>query len=84
MPNTAEWPIVLLGAMEAGIFVSTANPNYTGGKYTDTARSTLGGFDYVSLGERTPRKVGKEVCSVASRNRGTANYNTLCSVRGIY
>jgi len=40
MPNTAEWPIVLLGAMEAGILVSTANPNYTGGKYTDTAHIT--------------------------------------------
>jgi len=60
MPNTAEWPIVLLGAMEAGIPVSTANPNYTGGKYTDNARSTLGGFGYVLLGERTPRKVGNK------------------------
>jgi acyl-CoA synthetase (AMP-forming)/AMP-acid ligase II len=44
MPNTAEWPIVLLGAMEAGLLVSTANPNYTGGKYTDTARITVGKF----------------------------------------
>jgi acyl-CoA synthetase (AMP-forming)/AMP-acid ligase II len=32
MPNTAQWPIVLLGAMEAGIPVSTVNPSYTGGK----------------------------------------------------
>jgi long-chain acyl-CoA synthetase len=38
MPNTAEWPIVLLGAMEAGLLVSTANPQYTAGKYIDTAR----------------------------------------------
>jgi hypothetical protein len=84
MPNTAEWPIVLLGAMEAEILVSTANPIYTGGKYTDNALSKLGGFGYVLLGERTPRNMGKEVCSVAYRNRGTANYNTLFSVRGIY
>ena len=42
MPNTAEWPIVFLGAMEAGLLISTANPSYTGGKYTDTARSTVG------------------------------------------
>lgn len=42
MPNTAEWPIVFLGAMEAGLTVSTANPQYKGGKYTDNARSTLG------------------------------------------
>ena len=41
MPNTAEWPIALLGAMEAGILVSTANPSYTGGKYSNTARSTF-------------------------------------------
>ena len=44
MPNTAEWPIVLLGAMEAGLLVSTANPYYTAGKCTDTARSTVGSF----------------------------------------
>ena len=42
LPNTAEWPIVLLGAMEAGLLVSTANPIYTAGKYADTARSTVG------------------------------------------
>jgi hypothetical protein len=58
MPNTAEWPIVLLGAMEAGISVCTANPNYTGGKYTDNARNTLGGFGcgagtvFHAIGER--------------------------------
>jgi acyl-CoA synthetase (AMP-forming)/AMP-acid ligase II len=40
MPNTAEWPIVLLGAMEAGLVVSTANPHYTAGKYTRQARAT--------------------------------------------
>jgi acyl-CoA synthetase (AMP-forming)/AMP-acid ligase II len=34
MPNTAEWPIILLGAAEAGLIVSTANPDYTPGKYT--------------------------------------------------
>jgi acyl-CoA synthetase (AMP-forming)/AMP-acid ligase II len=84
MPNTAEWPIVLLGAMEAGIPVCTANINYTGGKYTDNARSKLGGFGYVLLEERTPRKVKKKFGRVTSRNRGTPNYNTLCSVRGIY
>ena len=44
MPNTAEWPIVLLGAMEAGLLVSTANPYYTAGKCTDTARSTVGSY----------------------------------------
>jgi benzoate-CoA ligase len=42
MPNTAEWPIVFLGAMEAGLTISLANPQYTAGKYTDSARSTLG------------------------------------------
>jgi long-chain acyl-CoA synthetase len=36
MPNTAEWPIVLLGAVEAGLVVSGSNPNYTAGKYTLT------------------------------------------------
>ena len=41
MPNTAEWPIILLGAMEAGLLVSTTNPHYTAGIYTDTARSKL-------------------------------------------
>jgi acyl-CoA synthetase (AMP-forming)/AMP-acid ligase II len=35
MPNTAEWPIVLLGAMEAGLIITTANPVYIAGKYTD-------------------------------------------------
>jgi acyl-CoA synthetase (AMP-forming)/AMP-acid ligase II len=38
MPNTAEWPIIFLGAMEAGLTISTANPQYTAGKYTDIAR----------------------------------------------
>jgi acyl-CoA synthetase (AMP-forming)/AMP-acid ligase II len=47
MPNTAEWPIVLLGAMEAGIIVSTANPSYTGGKYTNTARITFDRYGQV-------------------------------------
>jgi long-chain acyl-CoA synthetase len=42
MPNTAEWPIVLLGAMEAGIPVTIVNPQYTAGKYTDNARITVG------------------------------------------
>jgi len=40
MPNTAEWPIVLLGAMEAGLTISTANPQYTAGKYTDITLGT--------------------------------------------
>jgi long-chain acyl-CoA synthetase len=44
MPNTAEWPIVLLGAMEAGLLVSTANPSSTRGKYTDTGRITVGRY----------------------------------------
>jgi acyl-CoA synthetase (AMP-forming)/AMP-acid ligase II len=44
MPNTAEWPIVLLGSMEAGIIVSTADPSYTGGKYTDNARLAVGRY----------------------------------------
>ena len=34
MPTTAEWPIVLLGAMEAGLVVSTANPHYKTGEFT--------------------------------------------------
>jgi acyl-CoA synthetase (AMP-forming)/AMP-acid ligase II len=37
MPNTAEWPIVLLGAVEAGLIVSTSNPNYTAGRHTAVA-----------------------------------------------
>jgi long-chain acyl-CoA synthetase len=36
MPNTVEWPIIILGAIEAGIVVSTFNPNYTAGKYALT------------------------------------------------
>ena len=44
MPNTAEWPIVFLGAMEAGLTITTANPHYTAGKCTDTARSTVGSY----------------------------------------
>jgi 4-coumarate--CoA ligase len=44
MPNTAEWPIVLLGAMEAGLLVSTANQQYTAGKYTEAARTTFGRY----------------------------------------
>jgi acyl-CoA synthetase (AMP-forming)/AMP-acid ligase II len=31
MPNTAEWPIVFLGAVEAGLTISTANPQHTAG-----------------------------------------------------
>ena len=50
MPNTAEWPIVLLGAMEAGLHVSTANPHYTAGKYTDIALSTFGSYGKIVLG----------------------------------
>jgi acyl-CoA synthetase (AMP-forming)/AMP-acid ligase II len=44
LPNTAEWPIVFLGAMEAGLLVSTANPQYTAGKYSNTAHSTDGRY----------------------------------------
>jgi len=44
MPNTAEWPIVMLGAMEAGLLLSTANPIYTAGRYTETVRSTVGRY----------------------------------------
>jgi len=44
MPNTAECLILLLGAMEVGLLVFTANPLYTVGKYTDTARSTVGRY----------------------------------------
>jgi acyl-CoA synthetase (AMP-forming)/AMP-acid ligase II len=40
MPNTAEWPILLLGAMEAGLTISPANPQYTAGKYTDMVLGT--------------------------------------------
>jgi acyl-CoA synthetase (AMP-forming)/AMP-acid ligase II len=36
MPNTAEWPIVLLGGAEAGLTVTACNPNFTAGKYTLT------------------------------------------------
>jgi len=42
MPNITEWPIVFLGAMEFGLLVTTANPQYTAGKYTDTARTAVG------------------------------------------
>jgi long-chain acyl-CoA synthetase len=40
MPNTAEWPIILLGAMEAGLTITTANPLYMAGKYTDLTLGT--------------------------------------------
>jgi acyl-CoA synthetase (AMP-forming)/AMP-acid ligase II len=39
MSNTVEWPIILLGAMEAGIIVSTVNPDYKAGKYTSIPTS---------------------------------------------
>jgi acyl-CoA synthetase (AMP-forming)/AMP-acid ligase II len=72
MPNTAEWLIVLLGAMEAELLVSTANPQYTAGKYTDTARSTVG--SYAHFVKRTDSwGIGNTVCSVASRERSFTN-----------
>ena len=58
MPNTAEWPIILVGAMEAGLLVSTANPLYTAGKYTDAARSAIGRYGKLLLGEMTTRERG--------------------------
>ena len=70
MPNTAEWPIVLLGAMEAGLHVSTANPHYTAGKYTDIALSTFGCYGKIVLGEMTSRIVRTQICSVAYRRKG--------------
>jgi len=73
MPNTAEWPIILLGAMEAGLLVSTANPHFTTGIFTDTTSSTVGRHGKLLLGERTSREVGTQVSSMTSRNRGSAN-----------
>jgi acyl-CoA synthetase (AMP-forming)/AMP-acid ligase II len=67
MPNTAEWPIVLLGAMDAGILVSTVNPKYRGGKHFDTARIKGGRYVKVLLAERTTRELGTQVCITASR-----------------
>ena len=73
MPKTAEWPIILLGAMEAGLLVSTANPHFTTGIFTDTTSSTVGRHGKLLLGERTSREVGTQVSSMTSRNRGSAN-----------
>jgi long-chain acyl-CoA synthetase len=60
MPNTAEWPIVLLGAVEAGLLVTTTNPQYTRGKYSNTACSTVGRYRKLLL-ELTVRKFGAQV-----------------------
>ena len=73
MPNTAEWPIVLLGAMEAGLLVSTANPQYTAGKYNGISCNTVARYGEILLGELTTQNVGTQVCSVASRRRGFTN-----------
>jgi len=73
MPNTAEWPIVLFGGMEAGLLISTANPFHTAGKYTDTAHSTVGRCGKLLLGEVATREEGTRVCSLASRKRGSAS-----------
>lgn len=32
LPNVPEYPIVLLGSIQAGLRVTTCNPNYTSGK----------------------------------------------------
>ena len=73
MPNTAEWPIVLLGAMEAGLLVTTANPQYTAGKHNDIACSTVARYSEPLLGELTTQNVGTQVCSVAPRRTGFTN-----------
>jgi hypothetical protein len=72
MPNTAEWPIVLLGGMEAGLLISTANPFHTAGKYTDTAHSTVGRHDKLLLREMATQEEGARVFSVAYRKRESA------------
>ena len=72
MPNTAEWPIVLLGAMEAELLVTTANPHYTAGKYTDPHAVQLAAMQ-ILLGQLTAVQVGTKLCSVAYRKRGFTN-----------
>lgn len=39
MPNTPEFPLVLLGATSAGIIASPANPHYTKSKLTTSVFS---------------------------------------------
>ena len=33
LPNLPEFPIAVLGAIEAGLIISTVNPIYTSGKW---------------------------------------------------
>ncbi|XP_069685512.1 uncharacterized protein [Periplaneta americana] len=40
MPNSAEWPIVFLGALEAGIVVTTVNPVYTADEMSHQLRDS--------------------------------------------
>jgi len=83
MPNTAEWPIALLGAMEAGILVSTANPSYTGGKYSNTARSIFGRHNKLLLNELATRE--KEHSSaVCTLERKYAQIRTLYILFGAF
>lgn len=35
LPNIPEYPIILLGAVEAGLTVSTLNPNFKPGNYSE-------------------------------------------------
>ncbi|XP_069685509.1 uncharacterized protein [Periplaneta americana] len=40
MPNSPEWPIVFLGALEAGIIVTTINPIYTADEMSHQLRDS--------------------------------------------
>jgi len=52
MPNTAEWPIIMLGATEAGLNVSTANPTYTPGECSPTCLHARGDNSDCLIGAR--------------------------------
>ncbi|XP_069685505.1 uncharacterized protein [Periplaneta americana] len=40
MPNSPEWPIVILGALEAGIVATTVNPSYTADEMSQQLRDS--------------------------------------------
>lgn len=41
LPNMPEFPIASLGAIEAGLVITTINPIYTAGKLCDYGRSAF-------------------------------------------
>ncbi|XP_075232363.1 uncharacterized protein LOC142330816 isoform X2 [Lycorma delicatula] len=49
LPNIPEYPIVIFGAIEAGLIVSTVNPAYTAGNFQDVLPAVLPFFHIYGL-----------------------------------